>query len=50
MAQKKVLSRWSWFWMIVVFLILLYIVLEKFGIHLVYRTEKEELIEHPHWD
>lgn len=46
MAQKKVLSRWDWIWLILVALILLTALLNKVGIKVVKTTEDSELIDH----
>lgn len=47
---KKLLSRWDKIWVIIVIIILTYIVLQKFGINLIERTEEMELIQKPHKD
>ncbi len=48
--KRKLLSRWDWLWLIIAFLILLYVVLERLGMPVVNQTEQEELIENPHRD
>ncbi len=45
MAQKKVLSRWDWIWLILVALILLTALLNKIGVKVVKTTEDSELID-----
>ncbi|MCI5081363.1 MAG: hypothetical protein MRY78_06730 [Saprospiraceae bacterium] len=45
---KRLLSRWDKIWLIIIGLICLYIVLQKFGIHIVERVEDMEIIERPH--
>ncbi len=48
--KRRLLSRWDWFWLIIAGIIILYVVLKQFGIDMVYRSEQEELIQHPHRD
>ncbi|HQU59150.1 MAG: hypothetical protein KDD02_16350 [Phaeodactylibacter sp.] len=48
--QRRLLSRWDIFWLFIVAAIILYVVLKQFGVNVVTRTEKEELIQHPHRD
>ena len=47
---KKLLSRWDWLWLVVVFIILLGITLPKCGIHMIKTTEDSEVIDRPHDD
>ncbi len=46
--RRRLLSRWDWLWLILVALILLYVLSEKFGVPIVTKSESEELIQHPH--
>lgn len=48
--KRRLLSGWDRLWLIIVAIIMLYIILKQFGVDLVYRTEQEELIQHPHRD
>ncbi|MCB0568972.1 MAG: hypothetical protein KDC66_04380 [Phaeodactylibacter sp.] len=48
--KRRLLSRWDLFWLFIVGAIILYVLLKQFGVNVVTRTEKEELIQHPHQD
>ncbi|MCB0566664.1 MAG: hypothetical protein KDD01_20030 [Phaeodactylibacter sp.] len=48
--KRRLLSGWDKLWLFIVAIIILYMVLKQFGVDLVYRTEQEELIQHPHRD
>ena len=48
--QRRLLTRWDIFWLIIVGAIILYVVLQRFGVNVVYRTETEELLHKPHQD
>ncbi|MCB0584214.1 MAG: hypothetical protein KDD06_02635 [Phaeodactylibacter sp.] len=48
--KRRLLSSWDRLWLIIVAIIILYMVLKQFGVDMVYRTEQEELIQHPHRD
>jgi len=49
-TRKPLLSKWDKVWLFVIAFIGLYIILQKFGIHMVERTEKMEVIDRPHTD
>jgi hypothetical protein len=46
--KRRLLSGWDKLWIALVVLIILYFLLQKFGIDLFYQTETEELIQRPH--
>lgn len=46
--KKRLLTRWEIFFAIIALLILLGIVLQRFGISPIYKTEKTEIIDDPH--
>jgi len=48
--KRRLLSRWDWLWLIIVVLIILYVLADRMGMPMVSKSEKEELIEHPHRD
>lgn len=48
--KRRLLSRWDRIWLLIVAILLLYVILKQFGIDMIYRTEQEELIQHPHRD
>lgn len=46
--KKKLLTRWELFILIVVVFLILYFILQKFGINMVEVTEDSEIIQKPH--
>jgi len=46
--KKRLLSGWDKLWLLIVVLILLYFVLQRFGVSIFYQTETEEMIQRPH--
>jgi hypothetical protein len=46
--KKKLLSRWELFILIVVVFLILYFILQKFGINMMEVTEDSEIIQKPH--
>lgn len=46
--KKRLLSGWDKLWLLIVVLILLYFVLQRFGVNIFYQTETEEMIQRPH--
>ena len=47
-GNKRLLTRWELFILIVVVLIILYFILQKFGINMMEVTEDSEIIQKPH--
>jgi hypothetical protein len=48
--KRKLLTRWEAFMLIIVALIILYVVLQQFGVDLIYQESNEELLHRPHGD
>ena len=48
--KKRLMSKFEWVLLIIAGLILLSIVLQKFGIHVMQKTEGTEMIDRPHAD
>jgi hypothetical protein len=46
--KKRLLSGWDKLWILVVALILLYFILQRFGVDMFYQTESEQMIDRPH--
>jgi hypothetical protein len=46
--KKRLLTRWELFILITVVLLILYFILQKFGINMVEVTEDSEIIQKPH--
>lgn len=46
MEKRKVLSRWEWVMLIIALVILLTVILRKFGINMIYTTDDTEMIHH----
>lgn len=44
--KRKVLSRWEWFMLIIVIIIILTAVLRNFGVNMIYTTDDTEMIHH----
>jgi hypothetical protein len=48
--KRRLLTRWDIFWLIIVAVIILYVVLQQFGVDLIYQERTEELRHRPHGD
>lgn len=48
--KRQLLTRWDIFWLIIVAVIILYVVLQQFGVDLIYQERSEELLHRPHGD
>lgn len=48
--KRRLLTRWDIFWLIIVAVIILYVVLQQFGVDLIYQERSEELLHRPHGD
>jgi hypothetical protein len=46
--KRRLITRWELFFLILAILIILYAILQKFGINVVEVTEESEIIQRPH--
>lgn len=47
-GKKRLLTRWELFILIIIVFLILYFILQKFGINMVEVTEDSEIIQKPH--
>lgn len=47
-SNRRLLHRWELFLLIAAIFILLYFILQRFGIDVVHVVEESEIIDHPH--
>ena len=48
--SKKLLSRWDYIWLVVTFVIIMVVSLQKCGVEMVQKTEDTQIIDRPHGD